>query len=157
MIEDCKQVLKRMDLKSTRARPKSSNQKANKLREIEIGEMHVEILPPKVKYLGKMITFVDQETTEIDMNAHPKDNFEDWIEYLKRRTKEADEKMLTYSITHWVETQEKLKWRQALRIATQCQERWTTKVAEWNPGLNKSTKRPKGKQETSQEMGRRPG
>ena len=28
-------------------------------------KMHVEILPPKVKYLGQMITFVDQEITEV--------------------------------------------------------------------------------------------
>ena len=38
-------------------------------------------------------------------------------EYTKRSTKEADEEMLTQNITHWVETQKKLKWRQALRIA----------------------------------------
>ena len=38
---------------------------------------------------------------------------------MKRSTKEADEKMLTYNILNSVETQKKLKWRQALRIATQ--------------------------------------
>ena len=38
-------------------------------------------------------------------------------------------------ITSWVETQKKLKRRQALQLATQSQERWTTKGAEWNPGL----------------------
>ena len=43
-----------------------THQKANKLTKIEIGETHVEILPPegKLKYLGQMITFVGQETTE---------------------------------------------------------------------------------------------
>ena len=44
-----------------------TNQETNKFREIEIDEVHVEVLPPegKVKYLVKMITFVDQETTEV--------------------------------------------------------------------------------------------
>ena len=38
-----------------------SNQKSNRLKEIEIDGMHVEILPPegKVKYLGQRITFMD--------------------------------------------------------------------------------------------------
>ena len=44
-----------------------TNQKTNRTREVEIDGMHVEILPSegKVKYLGQMFTFVDQETTEI--------------------------------------------------------------------------------------------
>ena len=54
---------------------------------------------------------------------------------MKGRTNEADGRMLT-----WVETQKKLKWRQALRIATQSQERWTRKAAEWKPALHNSTK-----------------
>ena len=33
----------------------------------------------------------------------------------------------------------KLKWRYALRNATQSKQRWTRKAAEWNPGLDKST------------------
>ena len=43
--------------------------------------------------------------------------------------------MQRYNITNWVETQKKLKWRQALRIATQSPDRWTRKAAEWNLGL----------------------
>ena len=44
-----------------------TNQRTNKLREIEIGEMRVEILLPggKVKHLGQLITFAVQETTEV--------------------------------------------------------------------------------------------
>ena len=42
---------------------------------------------------------------------------------------------------NWVETQKKKsKCRQALRIATQSQERWTRRGAEWNPGLVISTR-----------------
>ena len=58
----------------------------------------------------------------------------------KESAGEARGGMLTYDITNWVETQKKLKWRQALRIATQRPDRWTRKAAEWNPGLIISTK-----------------
>ena len=70
-------------------------------------------------------------------------SLEDCIEHVKRSTREADEKMLTYGITNWTETQKKLKWRHALRIATQSKERWTRKASEWNPRLNKSTNTPR--------------
>ena len=44
-----------------------TNHKSNKLKEIEIDGMHVEILLPqgKVEYLGQMVTFMHQETTEV--------------------------------------------------------------------------------------------
>ena len=44
-----------------------TNQQTNRKREVEIDGMHVEILPPegKVTCLGQMITFMGQETTEI--------------------------------------------------------------------------------------------
>ena len=48
--------------------------------------------------------------------------------------------MLIYNITNWFETHKKLKWRKALRIATQSPDRWTRKAAVWNPGLVISTK-----------------
>ena len=51
--------------------------------------------------------------------ASQEDDFQDWIDYIKGSTKETDGKMLTYNIINWIETQKKLKWRQALRIATQ--------------------------------------
>ena len=44
-----------------------TNQKTYRTREVEIDGMHVEILlhQGKAKYLGQMITFVDQETAEV--------------------------------------------------------------------------------------------
>ena len=62
-----------------------------------------------------------------DSTASKEDDTEDSIEYTKRSAKEADEKMLIFNITNWVETQKKLKWRQALRIAAQSSDRWTRK------------------------------
>ena len=60
---------------------------------------------------------------------------EDWIEYINKHKKEADEKMQTCNITNSIETQKKLKWPQAMRLATQRDERWTRRLAEWNTGL----------------------
>ena len=88
--------------------------------------------------------------------ASEEDNLEDWIEHGKRITEEAHEQMLTYNITNWVETQRKLKRRQALRIATPYPDRWTRKAAEWNLGLIISTKNSMESRKTRQEMGRRP-
>ena len=77
------------------------------------------------------ISFDDEDST-----ACQEDDFEDWIQYIKRRTKEAaDEKLLTCNITNWIETQKKLRWREALRIAAQNPGRFTRKAPEWNPGL----------------------
>ena len=46
---------------------KLTNQKTSTLKEIEIDGMHVEMLPPegKVKYVGQMVTFMGQESTEV--------------------------------------------------------------------------------------------
>ena len=94
------------------------------------------------------ISFEDDE----GRTASQEDNVQDWNEHGKRSTEEAGEQMLTYNITIWVETQKKLKWRQALRIATPNPDR---KAAEWNPGLIISTKDSMESRKTSQEMGRR--
>ena len=67
------------------------------------------------------ISFDDAE----DSTTSHEDNLEDWNEYVERSTREADEKMLSYGITNWIEKQKKLKRRQALRIASLSKERWT--------------------------------
>ena len=61
---------------------------------------------------------------------------EDWIEYIKRSTNEAVEKMENEKIRCWNMTQRKMKWRLAMRIATSPSERWLIKAAEWNPELS---------------------
>ena len=55
------------------------------------------------------VSFDDEDST-----ASQEDDSENWIEYIKRSTKEADEKMLTCNITNGVETPKKQKWRHAL-------------------------------------------
>ena len=52
----------------------------------------------------------DIDTTEIE---------EDWIEYLQRSTRPAQEKMRTVNIPCWIVTHKKMKWTLAMRISTQ--------------------------------------
>ena len=61
---------------------------------------------------------------------------EEWVEYIKRSTIEAMEKMENEKIRCWTLTQRKIKWRLAMRIATSQKERWLIKAAEWNPELS---------------------
>ena len=68
------------------------------------------------------------DTTEIEE--------EDWIEYIKRSTDEAKEKMESAKIRCWNKTHKKTKWKLALRIATSPSERWLMKTAERNPELS---------------------
>ena len=61
---------------------------------------------------------------------------EDWIEYIKRSTADALDKMERAKIRCWNRTHKKMKWKLALRIATSPCERWLKKAAEWNPDLS---------------------
>ena len=49
---------------------------------------------------------------------------EDWVDYVKRSTNEATEKMGNEKIRCWNKTHKKMKWRLALRIATSPSGRW---------------------------------
>ena len=64
---------------------------------------------------------------------------EDWIEYIKTRTKEAEEHLAKTRITCWIEAHRKMKWKKALRIASLPQDRWSNKTIERNLALD-STK-----------------
>ena len=74
---------------------------------------------------------------------------EEWIEFIKRSTKEAEKHMKKMKIPCWIETHRRLKWRVAMRVASLPEERWTSKIVEWNPGLdnkirtNRSVGRPR--------------
>ena len=79
---------------------------------------------------------------------------EDWIEYMKRSTATAVEKMKAVKIPCWVETHRRMKWRLAMGIASLADERWAKKAAKWNPSLRTKhqTNRPVGR--PKKEMGR---
>ena len=61
---------------------------------------------------------------------------EDWIDYKRRSTADAIDKMEHARIRCWNKTHRKMKWKLALRIATSPSERWIKKAAEWNPELS---------------------
>ena len=70
------------------------------------------------------VTFQDEVEEEIDAT----ENEEDWIEYIKRSTKGAEEHMEKQKIPCWIETHRRLKWRMARRIF------------DWHPRLDTSIK-----------------
>ena len=79
------------------------------------------------------VSFEDDADEEIDTTVIEE---EDWIEYIKRSTEDAMEKMAHAKIRCWNRTHKKMKWKLALRIATSPSERWLRKAAEWNPDLS---------------------
>ena len=79
------------------------------------------------------VTFEDDPDEEMDTTAIEE---EDWIDYIKRRTVDALDKMERAKIRCWNRTRKEMKWKLALRIATSPSERWLKKAAEWNPDLS---------------------
>ena len=71
---------------------------------------------------------------------------EDWVEYMKRSTATPVERLKADKIPCWIETHRRLKWRLAVRIASEPDERWTEKAAEWNSlSIKHQTYRPVGR------------
>ena len=80
------------------------------------------------------ISFMKDSDQEIDTGEIEE---EDWIEYLRRSTSIAVERMKTAKkIPRWAETHRRMNWRLAMRIVSVPDERWTKKAATWNPGLS---------------------
>ena len=79
------------------------------------------------------VTFDEDSEKEIDTIEIEE---EDWIDYIKRSTADALDKMERAKIRCWNRTHKKMKWKLALRIATSPSERWLKKAAEWNPDLS---------------------
>ena len=79
------------------------------------------------------VTFEEDPDEEMDTIAIEED---DWIDYIKRSTVDALDKMERAKIRCWNRTRKKMKWKLALRIATSQCERWPKKAAEWNPDLS---------------------
>ena len=78
------------------------------------------------------ISFKHDADEEIDTTALEE---EEWIEYIKRSTDEANEKMKNAKSRCWIKTHKRVKWRLALRIASLPSERWIVKAG-WNPELS---------------------
>ena len=61
---------------------------------------------------------------------------EEWIEYMKRSTEVAIDRMKTAQIQCWIKTHRRMKWRLAMRIASLPEVIWIRKAAEWNPNFS---------------------
>ena len=73
------------------------------------------------------VSFAKDSDKEID-TAEPEP--EDGMEYMKRSTAEAEERMNAAKIPCWIEKHRRTKWRLARRIALLPKERWVRKAAE---------------------------
>ena len=82
------------------------------------------------------VSFQEDAEEEIDST----ENEEDWIEYIKRSTKEAEKYMEKQKIPCWIETHRRQTWRMARRIVSLPEKRWTRRVFDWHPGLDISIK-----------------
>ena len=97
------------------------------------------------------ISFMKDTDEEMDTGETDEEN---WIEYLKRSTDIADERMKTAKIPCWIETHRGIKWRWATRLASLPDERWTEKAAKRKPGLSTKhqTNRPVGRPTNSSSL-----
>ena len=82
------------------------------------------------------VSFQEDADEEIDAS----ENEEDWIEYIKRSTKEAEEHMEKNKIRCWIEVNRTQKWRMARRIISLPEKRWNRRVFNWHPGLDNNIK-----------------
>ena len=75
------------------------------------------------------ISFENDTDDEIDTTVIEE---EAWIDYTRRSTDEAMEKMENAKIRCWTKTHDRMEWRLTLRITSLPSERWLVKVAEWS-------------------------
>ena len=84
---------------------------------------------------------VSLENDMDDSTSRADDEEEDCTDILKRSTREAEKQMRTFQyVSCWIETQQKLKLRLAMRIAPHSEERLTKKAAQWKPSLDTEKK-----------------
>ena len=72
------------------------------------------------------VSFQEEADEEIDAT----ENEEDWVEFIKRSSKDAEEHMKKHKIPCWIEEHRRTKWRMARRIITLLLERWNKRVFE---------------------------
>ena len=89
------------------------------------------------------VSFQEEADEEVDAT----DKEEEWIEFIKRSTEEAEEHIKKHKLPCWIEVHKRTKWRMARRIITLPQKRWKKTVFEWQPGLDPTlcTKRSVGR------------
>ena len=89
----------------------------------------------------------DVSFQEADEEIDATDKEEEWIDFIKRSTEEAEEHMKNTNYHAGLRYTKRTKWRMARRIITLPQQRWNKRVIEWQPGLDPAlrTKRSVGR------------
>ena len=100
--------------------------------------------------LGKRRKIMTEELNVVngDSSDGSEDNFpeavlrEPYVDWIKRVTRESNEKMDSFKITEWVCEQRRRKWMWAGHCARRSDDRWTKKVLQWSPHGFRDRKRP---------------
>ena len=96
------------------------------------------------------VSFQEEADEEIDAT----ENEEDWIESIKRSTKEAEEHIEKHKIPCCIEVHRRTRWRMARRIVNPPEKRWNRKLFDWHPGLDTSIRTWKTGRKTQETMER---
>ena len=119
----------------TRRAYKNKSREENEEKDMTDDERSDDVPPAKSEEKSTSIehnqdSSVSFESDTDDSTSGAETEEEDWIDKIKRSTRESEEKMRTFNISCWIETERKLKWRLAIRIASHSGERWTKKQQE---------------------------
>ena len=68
-----------------------------------------------------------------------------WVDWVKRVTHKAQEKLKDANMDTWISIIKRQKWRFAKRVATAQEERWTRKIINWDPESHYDKETHKGK------------
>ena len=70
---------------------------------------------------------------------------EDWVDFMMRSTHESEAHAEKHGAKDWVETQKRLKWKFAGMSARHTDGRWSARMLNWRPWLNKCSGREVGR------------
>jgi hypothetical protein len=73
---------------------------------------------------------------------------ESWVDWVKRTTREAEQRMDGLGIESWIGQSRRLKWRFAGKMARGSQDKWSYKILNWMPELDAKSSRSQGRPRT---------
>ena len=70
---------------------------------------------------------------------------EDWIDYIKRATRTAEDLAAQHGLKSWVELQRQKQWTLAGRVASAIDRRWSNQILNWKSWFRVLPCRPAGR------------
>ena len=64
----------------------------------------------------------------------PEPTLEPWVDWIRRSTHEAEEKLKKLKLEDWVTLHRRRKWRWAQKVATNTEDSWNMLALTWDPG-----------------------